>query len=197
MRIILASKSPRRREILGELFDKFDIITAETDETLPPLTHPREGVAVLAMRKGEAVASALPADCAVISSDTLVEIDGVPLGKPQSEQDAFDMLRMLSGRIHRVHTGIAVHYRGAVISGTATSSVEFRELTDAEIRAYVATGEPMDKAGSYGIQGKGGALVKGYDGDFDTIVGLSKALTVKLLGEITDGEIYAEIKGHI
>ena len=194
MRIILASKSPRRREILGEMFEKFDIITAETDETLPSLVHPREGVAILAERKGDAVASALSPECVVISSDTLVEIDGIALGKPTDEQDAFNMLRCMSGRVHRVHTGVAVHYKGRVVSDTATSSVEFKDLTDAVIREYISTGEPMDKAGSYGIQGKGGALVKGYDGDFDTIVGLSKALTLRLLTEITDGEILTELK---
>ncbi len=192
MKIVLASKSPRRKELLSELFEKFDIITAEVDETLPEGMHPQEGVGVLALRKGEAVASELGRDYVVISSDTLVEIDGVPLGKPTDVEDAFLMLSRLSGRVHRVHTGVAVHYNGRARSDVATTFVKFKQLTDRQINDYIATGEPMDKAGSYGIQGKGGALVEGYDGDFDTVVGLSVSLTKRLLIEATDGEILAE-----
>ncbi len=181
-RVILASASPRRRELLGELVADFEIMTREVDESLPSDIHPQRGVEILATRKGEGVAGEYP-EALVISSDTLVELDGVPLGKPSDEADAHAMLRSLSGRVHNVHTGVAVHYRGAVYSGVATSSVAFRELTDGEIDAYIATGEPMDKAGSYGIQGKGGALVREYHGDFDTIVGLSLSLTRRLISE--------------
>lgn len=183
MRIILASKSPRRRELLGELFDKFDIIIAEVDETLPETVHPREGVEILAVRKGKPVADENP-DALVISSDTLVELDGVPLGKPRDVADAKRMLEGLSANTHRVHTGVAVHYKGRVASGVDTTSVTFRTLTPHEIDAYIATGEPMDKAGAYGIQGKGGALVSGFEGSFDTVVGLSVSLTKKLIGEV-------------
>ena len=187
MKIILASKSPRRRELLSALFPEFDIETKEVDETLPEGLHPREGVATLAVRKGEPIARIYP-DALVISSDTLVELDGVALGKPTSEANACEMLRTLSGNTHRVHTGVAVHYCGKCLLGTATTSVKFRTLTEKEIADYVATGEPMDKAGAYGIQGKGGALVLGYDGAFDTVVGLSVELTERLIAEATADE---------
>lgn len=185
MKIILASKSPRRRELLSALFPEFDIETEEVDETLPEGLHPQKGVAALAVRKGEPIARIYP-DALVISSDTLVELDGVALGKPTSEANACEMLRTLSGNTHRVHTGVAVHYCGKCLFGTATTSVKFRSLTEKEIADYVATGEPMDKAGAYGIQGLGGALVDSYDGDFDTVVGLSMALLKRLCEEITN-----------
>ena len=183
MRVILASKSPRRKELLRELFDSFEIITAEVDETLPESIHPREGVEILAVRKGAPVAAENP-DALVISSDTLVELGGVPLGKPTDALDAKNMLRTLSGNTHRVHTGVAVHYKGRVVSGVDSTAVIFRTLSDTEIDEYIATGEPMDKAGAYGIQGKGGVFVSGYEGSFDTVVGLSVALTDRLCKEI-------------
>ena len=183
MRVVLASKSPRRRELLSEIFDSFDIIKRETDETLSPDIPPCEGVEILAVRKGAAVACELSPDSLVISSDTLVEVDGTPLGKPEDAADAHRMLASLSGRAHNVHTGVAVHYRGRVFSGVATTAVSFKPLTDAEIDEYIATGEPMDKAGSYGIQGLGGRFVTGFDGDYDTVVGLSVALTRRLIAD--------------
>lgn len=181
MRIILASKSPRRRELLSEIVDNFEIITCETDETLPDNVHPSEGVGVLAVRKGRAVAKIITDDALIISSDTLVELDGVPLGKPQDCEDAYRMLRALSGRWHNVHTGVAVHRGGLVWSGVDTTRVRFREMTDAEIYEYIDTGEPMDKAGAYGIQGLGGRFVAEYDGEYDTVVGLSVNLTRALI----------------
>ena len=182
MRYILASKSPRRKELLGELIDSFEIITKEVDESLPNDIHPREGVELLAIKKGEAVAQDNP-DAVVISSDTLVEIGGVALGKPVDRADAIAMLRSLSGKAHNVHTGVAVHFGGKAYSGVATTAVYFRAMTDAEIEEYVDSGDPMDKAGSYGIQGLGGKFVVGYDGDYDTVVGLSVKLTRKLIEE--------------
>ena len=179
MDIILASASPRRREILSLICEKFDIKVSETDESFGEYIHPSEAVRILAERKGRATLDALgtDADKFIISSDTLVEIGGKPLGKPASESDAFLMLRELSGKRHNVHTGIAVHCNGRVYSGVATTGVYFKELSDAEILDYIATVEPMDKAGSYGIQGLGGKFVEKIDGDFDTVVGFS----VKLL----------------
>ncbi len=180
MQIILASKSPRRRELLGELVQKFDIITAPTDETLPEGLHPSCGVELLAIRKGESVAAEHP-DALVISSDTLVELGGEPLGKPADEAEAYDMLSRLSGRTHNVHTGVAVHYKGRVYSGVDSTAVSFLPLSDGQIREYIATGEPMDKAGAYGIQGLGGKFVAGYDGNYDTVVGLSIGLLRSLM----------------
>ena len=182
MEIILASASPRRRELLGKLYDDFDVITADVDETLPDGVLPREGVELLAVRKGAVIASKHN-DAVVISSDTLVEMDNMPLGKPISREDAFRMLSMLSGKHHNVHTGVAVHYNGVVKSGVATARVKFYTLNDAEIWDYIDTNEPMDKAGSYAIQGIGGKFIEGYDGDFDTIMGLSVSLTRELIDQ--------------
>ena len=181
MRIILASKSPRRRELLSELYRDFEIITEETDETLPAGIHPREGVAILAERKGAAVKAKIGDDGLIISSDTLVELGGVALGKPCDEADAARMLRSLSGKAHNVHTGVAVHYRGKVYRGTDSTAVQFRHITDEEIAEYIASGEPMDKAGSYAIQGLGGKFITGFDGDYDTVVGLSMRLLRELI----------------
>ena len=184
MRYILASKSPRRRELLGEIIKDFEIITKEVDESLPDSIHPREGVEILAIRKGKAVKDELDSDCLVISSDTLVEIGGVPLGKPVDRADAIAMLKKLSGKAHNVHTGVAVHLGDRVMSGVATTAVYFREMTEGEIEEYVDSGDPMDKAGSYGIQWGGGKFVEKIDGDYDTVVGLSVKLTKKLIDGI-------------
>lgn len=184
MRYILASKSPRRRELLGEIIKEFEIITKEVDESLPEGIHPRDGVEILAVRKGSAVVCEVGTESIVISSDTLVEIGGVPLGKPKDTEDAKAMLRMLSGKAHNVHTGVAVHFGGRCYSGVATTAVYFRKITDSEIEEYVASGDPMDKAGSYGIQSGGGKFVEKIDGDYDTVVGLSLRLVKELLGNI-------------
>ena len=186
--VILASKSPRRRELLSDITTEFTVLVYEVDEELSSDIHPRDGVELLAVRKGAAVAAGLSERHLVISSDTLVELDDIALGKPSDAADAHRMLRMLSGRTHNVHTGVAVHYRGLVYSGVATTAVSFRALSDSEIDEYIATGEPMDKAGAYGIQGLGGALVSGYDGDFDTVVGLSRVLTRRLISEALGGK---------
>lgn len=186
MQLILASKSPRRREILGAMGYHFNILTSEADETLPEGTSPREGVELLAIRKGEAVADTLPkgTDVAILSSDTLVDLGGVALGKPIDEDDAFRMLKALSGAVHYVHTGVAVRQGDRVVSGVDSTAVYFRPLSDEEIRAYIATGDPMDKAGAYGIQGAAGAFVRKIEGDFDTVMGLSSRLCEELLDKI-------------
>ena len=192
MRVILASKSPRRRELLGklgvEMGFEFEIITRETDERLDDGISCLQGVEILAVRKGAAVAAELSDDCLVISSDTLVELDGVALGKPIDEADAERMLTSLSSHAHNVHTGIAVHFRGRVYSGVASTAVRFREIEKEEMDAYIKSGEPMDKAGAYGIQEYAGRFVEGYDGDFDTVVGLSLALTRGLIEEAVKHE---------
>ena len=188
MKVILASRSPRRKELLGKIFPEFEILTEETDETLPVGVHPKDGVEILAVRKGAAVLPKLFGDELVISSDTLVELDGIPLGKPVDEEDAVRILLGLSGKTHNVHTGVAVHYKGRVFSGVDTSSVKFRDFDECEAREYVATGEPMDKAGAYAIQGIGAKLVKSYEGEFDTIVGLGLKLTEKLIKQAVENE---------
>jgi len=192
MRIILASKSPRRKELLGKIYESFEVITRETDESLSPEVHPKDGVAILAKRKGSAVLDELSSrgdklsDTLVISSDTLVEIGGEPLGKPSDKSDAVRMLKSLSGKKHSVHTGIAVFYEGVFLSDTATTDVYFRELSEEEIKAYVDSGDPMDKAGAYAIQGEAGKFVDRIDGDFDTVVGLSTSLLKHLIERVTD-----------
>lgn len=183
IKYILASRSPRRKELLSKIVDSFEIITRETDESLPDGVHPKEGVELLAVRKGKAVADEISADFLIVSSDTLVELGGVPLGKPEDKEDAVKMLLNLSGKTHNVHTGVAIHYKGNVFSGSDTSSVTFKGFGEDEAREYVATGEPMDKAGSYAIQGIGARLVEKYEGNFDTIVGLSLKLTKRLIDE--------------
>ena len=191
MDIILASKSPRRRELLSELAPSFEIITADTDEELDASVLPRDGVEILARRKGEAVYTVLKEEnrarserAVIISSDTLVALDDEALGKPEDESEAFRTLRALSGKRHFVHTGIAVRRGEQVVSGVASTAVYFKELTDEQIWAYVRTGDPMDKAGSYGIQSGAGVFVEKIEGDYDTVVGLSLRLLRELLAEL-------------
>lgn len=186
MRVILASKSPRRKELLGDIFESFEIMSADADESLDGTVPTEEGVVILSERKGDAVYKLLEdggedlSDTLIISSDTLVELDGVPLGKPADREDAVRMLRSLSGKRHNVHTGVAVRYGERAVSGRKTTSVIFRELSREEIEEYVNSGEPMDKAGAYGIQGGAGKFVDHIEGDFDTVVGLSRALVREL-----------------
>ena len=197
MEIILASQSPRRREILSSICEKFDIKVTETDESFEEYVHPREAVEILAVRKGSATLEAFGEggnDKFIISSDTLVELGGKPLGKPTSKADAKAMLAELSEKRHNVHTGIAIHYNGKVYSGVDTTGVYFKRLTEEDIDGYIATGEPMDKAGSYGIQGLGGRFVKKIDGDFDTVVGFSVRLFLKLADEAGCGEFFKKAR---
>ena len=189
MKLILASKSPRRKEILSAMGYEFEILTADCDESYEETLSPKEAVEVLARRKGEAVAVAngLVADeeTVILSSDTLVDLGGVALGKPVDREDAVAMLRALSGNVHYVHTGIAVRCGERVVSGVDSTAVIFRTLSEEEIEAYVASGEPMDKAGAYGIQGGAGKFVERIEGDFDTVVGLSARLSRVLIDEMT------------
>ena len=186
MKIILASASPRRKEMMYKFAQErgfsVEIITADVDENIDSESYPFCGVEELAIRKGSPVAQKYPS-VAVVSADTLVELDGVPLGKPSDKADAERMLTALSGRGHNVHTGVAVHYNGRLFSGVASTEVLFRDIERDEMLEYIESKEPMDKAGAYGIQGYAGRFVTGYNGDFDTVVGLSMALVKKLLGE--------------
>lgn len=177
--LILASASPRRAEILSMLGYEFDIIPAHCDENIDGLSA-AEGVGELARRKAQAVADLHP-DCAVLGSDTLVAVDGKVLGKPATEAEAADMLRALSGKTHSVYTGISVVKGERAITETVEAKVTFRTLTEGEIADYIATGEPMDKAGAYGIQGKGAVLVEGIEGDFFNVMGLPASRVYLLL----------------
>ena len=186
--LILASGSPRRKDILTDMGFSLTVRTREVDEALPEGTPPVEGVRLLAVKKGAGVVQQIGDGLPVLSADTLVELNGQPLGKPKDEADAIAMLRALSGSVHYVHTGVCVHYKGKCYAETDTTAVHFRALTEAELMEYVESGEPMDKAGAYGIQGKAGAFVERIDGDFDTVVGLSGRLVTKLLSEAEERE---------
>lgn len=167
--ILLASASPRRKELLELMGLEFVVKTAGVDETLPPDITPEEAVAYLSRIKAQAVEGEGEI---IIGADTVVAIDGCILGKPKDSADAAVMLKRLSGRKHSVFTGVTVIYFDKINTFTSETEVEFYPLTDAEISSYIATGEPMDKAGAYGIQGKGSLLVKGITGDYFNVVGL-------------------------
>ena len=169
--IILASASPRRSELMTLAGFRFDVICADIDEIVPEKALPQEVVMSLALQKAQAVAKD-HRKSAVVGSDTVVALDGKILGKPRSEKEAVEMLRSLSGRIHKVFTGVAIVCGEKVTSFFEETEVEFYTLTDQEILDYVATGEPMDKAGAYGIQGRGAVLVKRINGDYFNVMGL-------------------------
>lgn len=172
MGIILASASPRRRELLERIgLTDFVVHPAEIEEVIQPGLTPQEAVMSLSRQKAAAVAAEFPGEL-VIAADTVVVFDARILGKPHSEAEAKEMLTMLSGKIHHVCTGFTLQRDGDVESGCEESEVCFRELSGEEIAAYVATGEPMDKAGAYGIQGYGALLVRGIRGDYFNVMGL-------------------------
>lgn len=181
-KIILASASPRRKELMELAGYDFEVICADIVEVVPEEAMPQEVVMSLALQKAQAVA-AEHKEAVVIGSDTVVALDGKILGKPHSEQEACEMLRLLSGRTHKVFTGVAIVCGGKVKNFFDETDVEFYSLGDDEIKKYVATGEPTDKAGAYGIQGKGSVLVKRINGDFFSVMGLPIA---KLYREMSD-----------
>lgn len=170
--IILASASPRRRELLKLIFDEFEVVPADIDETVRRSIEIEEYPEYLAIKKARHIAEKRPIDDIVIGCDTGVFIDGMMLGKPESREQAFEMLKLLSGRTHKVITGCSIFYKGQNISFSEETQVEFYRLSDTDINEYIITGEPMDKAGAYGIQGKGALLVKRIVGDYYNVVGL-------------------------
>ena len=182
MKIVLASASPRRREILSELGLDIEILPARRDEMVRPGAAPEEAVTALAYGKAAEV-SAIRPEALVIGADTLVAMDGELLGKPRERLEAGRMLRALSGREHQVYTGLCLMENGQGETRVEESVVRFRELSDQDIEAYIATGEPMDKAGAYGIQGLGRLLVRGIEGDYYNVVGLPVGLLVDMLSQ--------------
>jgi septum formation protein len=173
MGIVLASGSPRPQELMQMLGVKdLRIIPARGEEKFTPGTPPEEIVKELSRAKAEEVAAqCLPADI-IIAADTIVWVDGGVFGKPKSREEAAFMLRRLSGRGHTVYTGVTILSGGACDSEVERTEVYFRELGDREIEAYIASGEPMDKAGAYGAQGLASLFVRGIDGDFFNVMGL-------------------------
>ena len=181
--LVLASESPRRRELLGGLGVPFSVIPSKICESKIASDDPGRLVEELARHKAEAVAAELPSsqESLVIGADTIVVLNGIVLGKPKDEADAVTMLQRLSGCWHQVFTGIAVtqSVSGCSLYSHEVTAVKFRSLSAEEIAAYVATKEPLDKAGAYGIQGKGALLVERIDGCYFNVVGLP---LVKLAG---------------
>lgn len=172
MALILASQSPRRRELLLQMgLRDFQIIPAIGEEHLPENATPAQAVEVLSRQKAVEVARQHPQDV-VVGADTVVALGNQILGKPQSREEAIATLTALSGEWHTVYTGVTLCQGDKILTQSVATQVHFRPLSPEEISAYVSTGEPMDKAGSYGIQGLGGLLVESINGDYSNVVGL-------------------------
>ena len=186
MRIILASKSPRRKEILENLGVDFEIIVADADEDCD-IKEPCDLVMTIASRKGKAVLDSLgdaaKEDVLLIACDTLVYACGEFLGKPSDNDDAARMLKMLSGSAHEVISGLYLYYNGKEVRRAESTKVFFDEMSDVDIQKYIESGEPSDKAGAYAIQGKASAYIKGIEGDYFNVVGLPAHLLLKTLKE--------------
>lgn len=184
----LASGSPRRSEILDKMQIAHTVYPVEADEHLDENTPPERAGDILATRKALAAKDALLAegrfteDTVILAADTLVYLDAKPLGKPQDAEDAAAMLRALRGRKHTVCTGVCMIRGARSVSTAEVTAVQMRAYSDAEIEAYIATGEPLDKAGAYGIQGIGSVLVDRIEGDFFSVMGLSPKTVARLMG---------------
>ena len=170
MQLILASGSPRRKELLSLFRIPFTVVPADVDETMDPAKAPCEEVARLSAKKARAVKR--EPDDVVIAADTIVVCEGKVLGKPKSEENAYPMLSLLSGRDHQVMTGCTVLRGEKCETFTEVTDLHFRTLSEREIRAYIASGEPMDKAGAYGIQGGAALFCRRMEGDYYNVMGL-------------------------
>lgn len=183
MTLLLASTSPRRRELLETLGVPFEVVPSGVDEREPEPGEPPAAYSLsLAREKADAVSRGYPGDW-VLAADTVVAVDGQILNKPTDPEDAVRMLRLLAGRRHEVTTAVVLQRDAARHEGWVTSPVVMPDIPEEEIRGYVATGEPMDKAGGYAVQGIGGRYVQRVEGCYNTVVGLPLCLVVELLGE--------------
>jgi septum formation protein len=180
--VILASASPRRYELLKNLGLNFKVIPSHAEESHEKRADMEEVVKANARLKGEAVAKKYP-EALVISADTIVALNDHIMGKPKNEQDAFEMLKALSGQTHRVYTGLGLFNDKRFVLDAVCTQVRFRNLSDEEIWAYINTGEPFDKAGGYGIQGQGALLVEGINGCYYNVVGLPLTRLFTMLKE--------------
>ena len=180
VRVILASASPRRRELLSLIGIEHEVIPADIDESEHRGEQPAQLAERLAREKAVVLARRHP-EALIIGADTIVVIDDRVLGKPRNEEDAALMLRTLRGRTHRVMTGVAVARGTRLVSDVEEVDVTFRDLADPDIAAYIATGEPMDKAGAYGIQGFGATIVREIQGDYFAVMGLALGRMVELI----------------
>lgn len=181
MALILASASPRRQELLRNLDLPFSVMTADIDESMDASRGAEAEVARICRAKAEAVLPKASDDDVIITADTIVCVDDRILGKPSDEEDAVRMLQLLSGRTHQVRTGITVCTKTSSVTEVETTDVRFRPLSDREIRAYVQTGEPMDKAGSYGIQGRASVFAEALHGDYFNVMGLPLCRLTRIL----------------
>ena len=182
--IILASASPRRQELLSLITESFTIEPADIDETVDESVELEKIPEQLALMKATHIHNS-HFDDIVIGCDTGVFLENEMLGKPKSKSDAFNMLAKLSGKVHKVITGCAVLHKDKVLTFSCTTEVEFYPLSEDEIKEYIDTLEPMDKAGAYGIQGKGSLLVKRINGDYFNVVGLPVSMLNKKLNELS------------
>ena len=185
MEIVLASQSPRRRELIGLLNIPFRVQVADIDETMDPEKPVYDEVARVSLQKALAIGAA---DEVVVAADTVVVCDGKVLGKPKDQSDAYRMLTTLSGRTHQVMTGLSVVNGSKTLSVTEVTDVTFRPLTAEEIWAYIDTKDPMDKAGSYGIQSGGALFVERISGDYFNVVGLPVCRLGQMLKEILEDQ---------
>ncbi len=183
-RIILASGSPRRQELLRRIgVTEFDIRVPDTEETYPAGLSPQETVAYISREKSDAAAALCTPEELIITADTMVFLDGRRLGKPRDEADALRMLSALQGRHHTVCTGVTVRQGERLLTRAQSTQVWFREAATEELKHYIRSGEPMDKAGAYGVQGLGALLVERIDGDFFNVMGLPVLLLSRMLAE--------------
>ena len=182
MQLILASQSPRRRELMGLFRQPFAVRVADVDEAMDPAKAPYDEVA----RVSRAKAMAVPRgeEDIVVAADTIVVCCGRTLGKPRTQEEAFEMLSLLSGRDHQVMTGMTVLRGGQEVTCTEVTDIHFRDLTEKEIRSYIATGEPMDKAGAYGIQGGAALFAQKMVGDYYNVMGLPVCRLHEILSQL-------------
>lgn len=185
MHYILASASPRRQELFHKITDDFTVQPAEVEETIPPDVLPEDVAAYLSHIKADAVSKNNP-NAIVIGCDTIVLLEEQVLGKPHSPEEAKAMLQTLSGKTHQVITGTTVTDGSRTVTFSSETAVTFYPLSEAEIDAYLATGEPFDKAGAYGIQGKGSLLIHSIQGDYFTVMGLPVARLSRVLRQFTE-----------
>ncbi len=185
MRLILASSSPRRQKLLKEMGYEFEIVAPISDEDLMPGESPADHVLRVSRDKAESVAGDFEDDC-VLGADTIVVLEERIFGKPESKADAARMLGTLSGKTHAVYTGLTIVNlsNGTTLSRYDSTKVSFRILNEVDIERYIESGEPMDKAGSYGIQGMGSFLVERYDGELDTVIGFPRKLFKSMYQEV-------------
>ncbi len=184
MEIILASNSPRRKELLTKAGYLFKVVPSTVEEVVDPSLMPKDNVASLAKQKCLDVAAKYP-HALIIGADTIVVFNNQIYGKPQSEADAYRMLKTLENQTHEVMTGVCVSYQGKVINEVAVSKVTFKQMTEKDILDYIETQEPNDKAGAYAIQGIGKKYIEKFEGDYDNIVGLPMQLIDSIISKLS------------